>query len=182
MGNKNLNIGSTLDYQKQNGFTLIELLVSISIIAILSTFVIWGISDAKNKNSDVAVKQALASIPAQAELYANANGFKYYVNNSNYLCHPTATGSAYKIVLGAARNAGLSGIIYNGISIPLGLETSLDNATCNSVVNAWATEVPLKNKNVGGNGKSAMFCVDSTGFVGTRSTSMGDGGTACPAL
>jgi len=161
-----------------SGFTLIELLVSIAIIVVLTSVVIVAINEAKDKNVDAAIKQALSSIPAQSELYAHSNGMKYYVSGTNHLCHQTATGSAYPIVLNAARNYGLSSVTVN--NTPLG-QTSLTRATCNTIVNAWAVEVPLRNKNVGGTGKSNMFCVDSTGFIGTRSTSMGAGSTACPS-
>jgi prepilin-type N-terminal cleavage/methylation domain-containing protein len=165
---------------KNKGFTLIELLVVVAVIAALASIVMVAVSDARNKNADTAVKQALSSIPTQSELYAHANGFKYYVNSSNYLCHPTATGSVYPIVLNAAKNVGLTGIVFNDQSVPLGsIETSVNTATCNSLANTWAVEVPLRNKNVGGAGKSNMFCVDSTGFIGNRMDSMGAGNTAC---
>lgn len=161
-----------------SGFTLIELLVSIAIIMVLASVVIVTINEARDKNADAAIKQALSGIPAQSELYAHANGLKYYINGTNNLCSSSASGSAYNIVLNAARNYGLSSITVN--NTPLG-QTSLTRATCNTVVNAWAVEVPLRNKNIGGTGKSNMFCVDSTGFIGTRSTSMGAGATACPS-
>lgn len=152
----------------KEGFTLIELLVSVAIILLISSVVMWVISDAKNKNADAAIKQALSSIASQSGIF--------YLDNNNSLlgfCDSSFPKGAYPIVLNAANNAGLASVTVNGGG-------TLNTATCNNTSTAWAAEVPLKIKNLGGAGMSAMFCVDSTGFVGTRSTSMGMGVTCLP--
>jgi len=151
------------------GFTLIELLVSIAIIILISSVIMWVISDAKNKNADAAIKQALSGVAAQSGVF--------YLDNGHSLlgfCDPSFPKGAYPIVLNAANNAGLASVTVNGGG-------TLNTATCNNTSTAWAAEVPLKIKNLGGSGMSAMFCVDSTGFTGTRSTSMGIG-VSCPSL
>ncbi len=169
--NKNKNF--IFIYQKKKGFTLIELLVVIAIIGILATIVIFSISSAQNKNADAAVKQALSSVPAQAELFHSDNGSNYVVNGTVYVCSPSEAKSIYPILENAARNAGTVAININSAG-------SLNAATCNNSDKAWAVEVPLKIKDIGGTGKSAMFCVDSIGFVGTRSQSMGTS-VSCPS-
>ncbi len=160
--------------KKNKGFTLIELLVSIAIILVLSSVIMWAISDAKNKNADAAIKQALSGIPAQSGIY-------YLDNNKSMsgFCSSASPKSAYSIVYNAAENAGVP-LPPTTNNAPMG-QTSLNHATCNTDGVSWAVEVPLKHKNIGGSGNSAMFCVDSTGFVGTRSTSMGEASTACPS-
>ncbi len=163
--------------KKNNGFTLIELLVSIAIITLLSTTVMFVISSAKDKNADAAVRQALSTIPSQAELFHADNDLRYVVDGSIYVCSPSASKSIYPIIFGAAHNAGLASVVVNN-NPPNG--SSTQTATCNNSSTAWAVEVPLKNKNIGGTGKSAMFCVDSTGSVGNKSTSMGLN-VACPS-
>lgn len=55
------------------GFTLIELLVVIAIIGILSGIAIFGLSDARQKGQDAAVKAALGQIPAQAAVFYDDN-------------------------------------------------------------------------------------------------------------
>jgi len=163
---------------KNKGFTLIELLVVIAIIGVLSTIVIWALSSAKNKNADATVKEALSTIPSQAELFHADNNSRYVVNSTIYVCSPSSPRSIYPILLGAAHNVNLTSVVIN--NIPSGGNPLL-TAKCNNSLDAWAAEVPLKNKkNIGGPGKSAMFCVDSTGFVGARSTSMGLNVT-CPS-
>lgn len=160
------------------GFTLIELLVSIAIIAILATAVLWVISSAKDKNADAAVRHALSTVSSQAELFYLDNGAKYAVDGNIFVCSPAAQKSLYPIVLGAANNVSLTSIVVN--NEPSG-GSSLTTATCNNSNTAWAVEVPLKNKNIGGSGNSAMFCVDSTGFVGNTSASMGGLSVTCPS-
>ncbi len=155
---------------KNKGFTLIELLVVIAIIGLLSTIVIWALSTAKRKNADAVIKHGLSTIPEQAELFNADNQSRYVVNSTIYVCSPSDPKSVYPIVFGAARNAGLANVVIN--NVPAG-GNPLETAKCNNSTTAWAVEVPLKNKNIGGAGASAMFCVDSTGFVGTRSKSIG---------
>jgi prepilin-type N-terminal cleavage/methylation domain-containing protein len=155
--------------KKNTGFTLIELLIVVAIIGILSAIIVSSVSEARKKGADSAVKHALSGVPAQSELYYHANGFSY----ANACVSGTVGGvkSINYIIVGAASQVGLASITVNGTG-------TLTTATCNNSATAWAAEVPMKNKNVGGTGVSNMFCADSTGFVGYKSTTFG-AGVAC---
>ena len=54
---------------KNKGFTLIELLVVIAIIGILSSVVLASLNSARNKGNDAAIKNNLANIRPQAEMF-----------------------------------------------------------------------------------------------------------------
>lgn len=58
----------------KRGFTLIEILVVVSIIGMLSSFVLASMSDAKNNAKTKAGMQALSNIIKQGEIYYSANG------------------------------------------------------------------------------------------------------------
>lgn len=149
---------------KNKGFTLIELLVVIAIIAVLSSVVMWFLTEAKNKNADAAVKQGLSTISNQAGIF--------YLDNESFVgfCSSSVAKSAYFIVLDAARKVELSTIVVN--NVPSG-GSSLGVATCNNSATNWAAEVPLKTET------NKMFCVDSTGFVGITTSSI-ETNVACP--
>ena len=161
---------------KNRGFTLIELLVVIAIIGVLASVVLISLRSANRKGADAAIKKGLTTISSKSGIFFIDHG------SFAYFCRYGYNGSVYPVVLDAAKNAKLNGVVVNGSSIPLGMSTSLDTATCNTSNNSWAIEVPMNNKNVGGSGKSAMFCVDSSGFQGYTSSSMGSAGVySCPS-
>ncbi|MFA6430750.1 MAG: type II secretion system protein [Candidatus Paceibacterota bacterium] len=56
------------------GFTLIELLVVIAIIAMLSSIVMAGFSDTKQKGRDAGKIRALQELKSALQLYATDNG------------------------------------------------------------------------------------------------------------
>lgn len=74
MGNKN--------YLNQKGFTLIELLVVVAVIALLSSIVLIGLQNARQKSRNVKRIQDMAQMSSALELY-----FTYYKG------YPTATPS-----------------------------------------------------------------------------------------
>jgi type IV pilus assembly protein PilA len=160
---------------KQKGFTIIELLVVIAIVGILSTVILASIKSARAKNADAAAKASFQGVSPQAELYYVDNSYSF----AN-VCHLGAQGSTgvksvSALMLSAAKAQNL--LAYGENNVPA---ASLSAVTCNNTASSWAVEVPMTNKDIGGTGMSAMFCVDSLGFVGYRSTSMG--ATAnCPA-
>ena len=139
---------------KNKGFTLIELLVVIAIIGILASVVMANLMSAREKSSDAAVKSNLKSAAAQAEIFAAENNFSF-----TGVCS-TADKSIRKMAEAAALAVGLTAVGENATG-------SLTTVTCNATPTNWAIEVPLKIKTKGG-----MFCVDSKGFVGEKSTSI----------
>ena len=60
--------------QSQNGFTLIELLVVVAIIALLSTVVLAGLAEARERARDTATEQGVYQLQVALELYRNDNG------------------------------------------------------------------------------------------------------------
>lgn len=76
--------------KKFKGFTLIELLVSVSIIAILSSIAIYGLTSVRQKAQDTSVLSSLRDLQISLEAYKSVNG-KYpdagtqgtanYINN-----------------------------------------------------------------------------------------------------
>lgn len=161
--------------KKNQGFTIIELLVVIAIIGILAAVILTSIQDARKKNSDAAAKQALSGVPPQSELFYTDNGYSYAG-----VCQLGVTGasgveSVGSLVQSAATSENLAGYGVNGVPA-----ASLTNATCNNTTSAWAVEVPMKEKDIGGTGASAMFCIDSAGNTGYRANSIGNT-AVCPA-
>jgi prepilin-type N-terminal cleavage/methylation domain-containing protein len=151
---------------KNKGFTLIELLVSVAIILILTTIVTVAIKSSKDKSADASIKQSLRELHGQAGMYQLENG------DFVYICEQAGgEKSFFNIMSYAIKSAGLSSFVVNEPG-------TLNTATCHNTAKEWAVEVPLKQKNVGGNGKSNMFCVDSTGFSGSVSNSIGES-TSC---
>jgi len=64
-----------ISVNKQKGFTLIELLMVISIIALLSSFVLTALNDSKIKGADAAKIRALQEIRTALQLYSTDKGY-----------------------------------------------------------------------------------------------------------
>lgn len=152
------------------GFTLVELTVVVAIIGILVSIVITNLSRSRIKNADTAAKASLNSTFSQAEMYYQDNGYTY-----TGICSPYGTRTLYPIATAAAKAVGISGTS----SVQVNLTGSLTKATCREDGMSWAIEIPMKNKNIGGTGKSAMYCVDDLGNAGYASVSFGSAYT-CP--
>lgn len=134
------------------GFTLIELLVVIAIIGMLSSIVLGQLNNARNKGSNSAVKNNLANLRAQAELYYDNNS-----NSYNGVCSNTGFAKG----LDASSQAGAG-------------NTTSD--VCNNTASAWAASAPLKTAE----GTSNYWCVDSSGRSQGHASALTSGVTACP--
>ncbi len=60
--------------RKINGFTLIELLVTVTIIAILSSVAIYGLTSVRQKAQDTSVLSSLRELQMALEAYKSVNG------------------------------------------------------------------------------------------------------------
>ncbi|MDB5237438.1 MAG: hypothetical protein JWL88_540 [Parcubacteria group bacterium] len=173
------------------GFTLIELLVVIAIIGVLSSIVLSSLNTARNKGNDAAIKSNLEQARAQAELFYDSNNNQYVTpaGAATDVCSPTGTAggvsSIYKSVLAAAQSSGLSTV---NTSLSTGGATNV--ATCHAcysgqsgtnctasgsrpAADRWAAESPLKSST------GVLWCVDSTGFVGTTTTNLAGSDAIC---
>jgi len=99
------------------GFTLIELLVVIAIIGVLSSVVLASLNSARGKASNVAIKNNLANVRSQAELYYDSSPMGY-----TGVC----SDSRVLVAITAANN------VSGGTSV------------CNNSATAWAVSSPLK--------------------------------------
>ncbi|MBP9701910.1 MAG: type II secretion system protein [Candidatus Pacebacteria bacterium] len=161
----------------KRGFTLIELLVVIAIIGLLSSVVLASLNTARNKGSDAAIKQNLAGIRPQAEIYYDTAG--------NY---GAAFGPLACPVVAAVGGSAGAGTLFADATIAnqltaaskvLAAANTMATAACVSsagAAGAWAVSVPLKST------PADSWCVDSrgiakqvVGFVGVASFT----GVAC---
>ncbi len=148
---------------KNKGFTLIELLVVIAIIGILSSVVLASLNSARNKGADAAIKNNLANMRPQAEMY--------YDTNSGYSSATVATLPASGCT--AATSVFLDPTITSmiaSITSANSAPTCVMGGTSGAKASSWSASAALK---AGGS-----WCVDSTGasVSGTDSNSDGDCG------
>jgi len=156
----------------KKGFTLIELLVVIAIIGILSGIVLTSLGTARNKAKISSAQASMSSMRAQAELGVGTDG-KYLVD----LCTSAST------------NVGSLLALRNAVAVQLGfvdaataVTDDVDNLRCNQ--DTLGGTAPLKwaasgNMTIlGATGANSYFCVDSTGFSGTKAATLGSG-TSC---
>lgn len=126
------------------GFTLIELLVVISIIGILSVFVLASLGTTRDKGRAASVKSNLVTLRTQADLYYAT------VGNGSYGVQPFVTGAASSCTVG----------VFSNTTVTKALEgADAANGSGNIVCRAGATYYYAAAALPGG----GWWCVDSTG-------------------
>ncbi|MFA6006816.1 MAG: type II secretion system protein [Candidatus Paceibacterota bacterium] len=149
--------------QNKKGFTLIELLVVIAIIGILTSVVLASLNSARSKGGDAGVKDNLASIRTQAEVY--------YDGPKNY-------GTAFAPALCSTAGAGTMFVDDSSVKNAIASAASSGGGTvnCASVTSpaaAWAISAQLKADT------TKYWCVDSTGNATSTSTALPTTGAVC---
>lgn len=155
---------------RSRGFTLIELLVVIAIIGILSAVVLASLSTARQKGQDAAVQANLKTIQTQAEMYYGGAGANSYGATLAAATCPTSGTTMFnadttiKSAIASAESANGSANVQ-----------CVATATSGNAVNyAVLSQLPSSLS-----GTASYYCVDSTGFAGTRTGATFNGG-ACP--
>ena len=154
------------------GFTLIELLVVIAIIGILAAVVIGSLNDARSGGQDASIKQSVANIRSQAELWYNSNGYSY----AN-LCAQTAVdnllSAAVDVVNGTDYAAATHGVnTYVAVNTVTGAASGR-TAACHADETRYVSVAPLASVN-------QFWCVDSTGTSKQSATAPASGTFVCP--
>jgi len=156
----------------KRGFTLIELLVVIAIIGILAAVVLGSLNDARSGGQDASVKQSVANIRSQAELWYNSNGYSY-ANLCSQTPVATLLNGAIKVVNGTTYVAGTHGIsTYVALNTITGAATGR-TAACHADETRYVAVSPLASIN-------QFWCVDSTGISKQSATAPASGAWICP--
>jgi len=147
------------------GFTLIELLVVIAIIGILSAVVLASLNTARTKGQDAAVQSNLSTIHVQAELYYGGAGNNSYAAGAVSTCTDTVTTNLFVN----------DTTIERAVAATESANGTTPSVACYASAIAYAVSSQLPTS-VGGT--AVYWCVDSTGFAGSRSSALTT--TECP--
>lgn len=130
---------------------MIELLVVIAIIGILATLVLSSLGQARSRARDAAAQAALSQLRTAMEMhYIDTNPSTYEGSPAGTCADVAAT-----FVTEASNQTN-------------------NTADCDASATAYAAEIQLSAPST-----ATYFCVDSTGYAGTSSSSKGATATAC---
>lgn len=138
----------------KKGFTLMELLVVVAIIGVLVSVVSVFLTTARKRGGDSAIKEQVAALRSQAELYALSNNNSYvnlFTNNNTWASADIAV------------QAILTSIAKQTIVFSAG-----------SSVSAWAAQAQLKED------ATNYVCIDSTNVVKIGTNVLAAGEIICP--
>jgi prepilin-type N-terminal cleavage/methylation domain-containing protein len=155
------------------GFTLIELLVVIAIIGILAAVVIGSLNDARSGGQDASIKQSVANIRSQAELWYNSNGYSY-ANLCAQAAIDNLLSAAVDVVNGTDYTAAAHGV--NDATIALNTLTggaAGRTAACSADETRYVAVAPLASI-------AEFWCVDSTGTSRQSATAPAQNSYVCP--
>ena len=143
----------------QKGFTLIELLVVIAIIGILSSVVLASLNTARSKGKDASAQGSLSSVRNQAEIY--------YGTSNNYGAATTVTVAIDPTTVPTVTaGPGFCSADVQTLSLLRAVSAnaaSVANCAVGVSGQSWIAYVKLGTQTA-----PANYCVDSTGFAGTR--------------
>jgi prepilin-type N-terminal cleavage/methylation domain-containing protein len=153
----------------KKGFTLIELLLVISIISLLSSIFISQVQDSRKKANRAAVKQEVASLKTEAEIYYLNNGQKY--TNSSVPMSGDCFDSANKSQWGFLKSEKGQELLNS-----LKKRTGNQNATCSINQQSYAVSIDILEITISSNNLLAetayaasdgYICFDSSGSAGS---------------
>ncbi len=158
------------------GFTLIELLVVIAIIGILAAVVIGSLNDARSGGQDASIKQSVANIRSQAELFYNGNGYTYRVDATTNVCTNTQVDSLLSAAVDVVNGTDYASATH-GVSTYVALNTltgaaSGRTAACHADETRYLAVAPLASI-------AQFWCVDSTGVSAQVATAPASGDYTC---
>lgn len=147
------------NFQKNKGFSLLELLIVITIIGLLATVILNGVSNSRAKAYNSQIKQQLTSFRTAAEMY--------FLNQTPTSYGPETSFCNDGIFNDLTAANGAPGRFLDLASLP-----TFTQLTCDSDGTAYAVKATLFSGN-------EYWCIDSKGASRQISGTPGSG-TLCP--